>query len=354
MKTGKVSQAVLDRSVLRPLRRAGALTEPGLDCGFLDGELQNIQGRKHSGKEDGTEGCGPLAETEAGHAVSACACGTLGGVCDRSVEMLLAAIVNNLAVWGAETKSVMLSVLFPTDQDEKELKRMMEQAGAWCAARRIRVAGGHSEVSRAVSRPMLTVTGFGNAPRQERGEARLRPGQALVMTGWAGMAGTAILAKNRERKLLTRYPYSIIDAARGLEEQILVTEAAREGRAFCMPVMHDVSQGGVFGALWEMAQQGGVGLEVDLKKIPIRQETVEICEFFDLNPYQLYGQGALLIATSRGEALAEHLNGRGILAVVIGHTTDGNARILRNGEEVRYLERPVQDALWALEERAAE
>ena len=56
--------------------------------------------------------------------------------------------------------------------------------------------------------------------------------------------------------------------------------------------MHDVTEGGVFGALWEMAEASGVGLEIDLKKIPIRQETIEICEFFNLNPYQLISSGS--------------------------------------------------------------
>lgn len=67
--------------------------------------------------------------------------------------------------------------------------------------------------------------------------------------------------------------------------------------------MHDVTEGGIFGALWEMAEASGVGLCVDLKKIPIRQETIEICEFFNLNPYQLISSGSMLIGTDHGSQL---------------------------------------------------
>lgn len=63
--------------------------------------------------------------------------------------------------------------------------------------------------------------------------------------------------------------------------------------------MHDLSQGGIFTALWEMAERAGVGLEVDLKRIPVKQETIELCEYFDINPYNLYSAGALLIGTDR-------------------------------------------------------
>ena len=139
-----------------------------------------------------------------------------------------------------------------------------------------------------------------------------------------------------------------MEAARAFDVCDAIREAARACIHFGVSAMHDVSQGGVVGALWEMAECAGVGLEVGLKKIPIRQETIEITEFFDCNPYQLYGQGALLAGTDRGDALVTELQNRGIRAAVIGRTTSENGRLIRNGEEVRYLDRPAQDELWRL------
>lgn len=63
--------------------------------------------------------------------------------------------------------------------------------------------------------------------------------------------------------------------------------------------MHDVSEGGVFAALWEMAEGAGVGLTIDMKKLPLRQETVEVCEFCNVNPYELRSGGSLIIAIRR-------------------------------------------------------
>ena len=83
--------------------------------------------------------------------------------------------------------------------------------------------------------------------------------------------------------------------------------------------------------------------EKDLKKIPVKQETIEICEYYDINPYYLYSAGAMLAGTDNGEALVAELAAAGIPAVVIGRVTDGKDRIIRNGEDVRFLDRPKQD-----------
>lgn len=357
MKSGKVSQAVLSRSVLRPLtlaHAAGTEAAFGEDCTFL-----------------------PETSRE-NRVASASVCGTVGGRFDRPIEMLLAGVMNNLSTAGAGTEEILLNILFPADWEEAALKRLMQQAAAWCSTHGITVAGGHTEVSPAVVRPVVSVTGFGRcgndkgrqitAGESEYSESRqttageseypeswqttagLGPEEDLVMTGFCGLAGTAILAKQERESLLERYPFSLVDTAERFETSILIQEAALTGICFGVSAMHDVSQGGVFGALWEMAERAGTGLDVDLKKIPIRQETVEICEFFDVNPYLLYGQGALLLGTRRGEALVSELRARGIPAAVIGRTTDGNDRVIRNGEETRFLDRPAQDELWRLAE----
>ena len=57
----------------------------------------------------------------------------------------------------------------------------------------------------------------------------------------------------------------------------------------------------------------------------------------------LAAAGALLVGTEHGEALVSHLAAQGIFAAVIGRATSGKDRVIRNGEECRYLDRPKQD-----------
>ena len=334
-KNGKISEAVLNRSVLRPLAMAGVLSGMGgafgEDCAFSE--------QQNTGEE----------RKSPNRIVSATVCGTVGGTFDCTMEMLILGADNNLAASGAEMGWIMLDILIPETWEEQTLKTLMQEISKSCSAYQIAVGGGHTEISEAVSRPVVSVTGFGTACEGPYLRTEyLKPNQDLVMSGWIGLAGTAILARNMERELAKRYPPVLIDAAKEFEAALSVREAARTGHIFGACAMHDVSQGGIFGALWEMAERAGVGLNVELKKIPVRQETIEICNYFDINPYQMYGQGALLFGIDRGEALVTELRSKGIPAAVIGRTTRGNDRVIRNGSEIRFLDRPAQDALWAL------
>jgi len=86
----------------------------------------------------------------------------------------------------------------------------------------------------------------------------------------------------------------------------------------------------------------------DLRKIPIRQETVEICEVFDINPYMLISSGSMLIGCANGNLLVERLAEKGIPAAVIGRATEGKGRIVVNGEDTRYLGPAVSDELYKI------
>ena len=109
-----------------------------------------------------------------------------------------------------------------------------------------------------------------------------------------------------------------------------------------------MGEGGILSALWKMAEASQVGLQADLRKIPIRQETIEVCERFDLNPYYLMSEGALLIGIPSGENLVQEYRRMGLPAAVIGRTSSGNDRLLYSGGNVRYLDRPAQDEIYKM------
>ena len=134
--------------------------------------------------------------------------------------------------------------------------------------------------------------------------------------------------------------------AQKLDEFLSVMPEAAVAVKSGVAAMHDVTEGGIFGALWEMAQASGVGLEIYLKKIPLKQETVEICEFFGINPYELISSGSMLMAAEDGNLLVMNLKKAGIAAALVGKATKGNDRVLINGEERRFLEPPKVDELY--------
>ena len=95
-----------------------------------------------------------------------------------------------------------------------------------------------------------------------------------------------------------------------------------------------------------MGDASGVGLDVDLKAIPVKQETIEVCEYFGINPYELISSGAMLIATNDGNGLVRKLSDAGVASAIIGKTNSSNDRRIVSGDEVRFLEPPKTDALY--------
>ena len=98
-------------------------------------------------------------------------------------------------------------------------------------------------------------------------------------------------------------------------------------------------------ALWDISARYGFGLEVDLKKIPIRQETVEITNHLGVNPYLMLSGGSLLMVAEDGEALCRAFSAAGINSEIIGFTTDKNDKIIKNDDETRYLDKPQPDEI---------
>ena len=314
MKSGKLPESILKRSVLKQTAKG---TGVGVDCAlFAVPEGQILA----------------WCAQEAAVAVQA----ETG-----EVAALIQKAANNLATTGAKPVFAQLAIMLPEGFLEADIKEMMVQAVEACRACGMEIKGGDTNVTSAVNKPVLTVNAIGIVPEGKSHSFDMaKAGQDIVVSKWIGLEATSILAKSYEKKLLRRYPSYLVEEAQGFDRYLSVLPEAAIAAENGAAAMHDMSQGGVFGALWELAEGAKLGLDVDLKKIPIRQETVEVCEVCGVNPYEMRSTGSLLITAQDGAALAESLNRAGIPAVVIGKLTDSQDRIVRNEEEVRFLDRP--------------
>lgn len=324
MKVGKVPENVLKRSVMKQLHytRDEVVLGPGIgeDCAAVALEPDEIL----------------VMSTD-----------PITGTSKDVGRLAIQITANDLASAGAEPIGVMLTILLPDGTREIALKRIMEQMEGACRDARIQILGGHTEVTKTVNQPVVSVTGVAKAKRgQLVTTAGVKPGMDIVLTKWIGIEGTTILAKEKEKELKGFFPEKFVDTAISFEQYLSVVPEAAVAVKSGVRAMHDVTEGGIYGALWEMAEASGVGLEIDLKKIPIRQETVEICEYFDINPYGLISSGAMLMAAQEGETLVEALHRAGIEATLIGKATEGNDRVIMRGEEKRFLEPPKTDELY--------
>ncbi len=181
----------------------------------------------------------------------------------------------------------------------------------------------------------------------------IMPGDEIVVCGAAGLNGTRILVQKQYDRLLRVFSARFLREAsavsevygvspEGMEKQSAACQMAKEAGAHGLFVM---GKGGFLTSLWKFCEASQAGLEADLRKVPVRQETIEICEALNVNPYNLLSGGAFLAAVPSGEGLVSSLNRAGIMASVIGHANSQNARILYSGENFRYLDRPSPDEI---------
>lgn len=122
---------------------------------------------------------------------------------------------NDLASAGAEPVGVLLTVLLPPEIEEPDLREMMQQVEAACAKAGVQVMGGHTEITAVVNQPVISVCGVGKVKDGcliSTGGAK--PGMDILVTKWIGIEGTSIIAKEKEKDLLTRFSAPFIENAK--------------------------------------------------------------------------------------------------------------------------------------------
>ena len=324
MKAGKLKESILKRSVLKQLHKRNETT---IIAPMVGGDFGAVSVNEEYAVTVSSE---PITLTQ-----------------DAIGSAAIYAACNDVACSGAKPVGVSVVVLVPTSTNEEEIRNIIKDIDAACEVCGVDVLSGHTEVTRVVKEPLVTVTTIGAGKKDQLiHSSKMLAGMDIVATKWFGLEGTAILSKEKEEVLCTRYAKPFIDRAKTFDQMMSVLPEAAVAVQSGAGAMHDVSEGGVFGALWEMAESAGVGLEIDLKKIPIRQETVEICECLDVNPYKLLSGGCLLIATEDGNGLVMELEKVNIPAVIIGKAIEGNDRVLINDDERRFLETAQTDELY--------
>ena len=269
--------------------------------------------------------------------------GAVQGIGGHSIHIT----ANDLAAAGAEPVAVMLTLLLPPGTEEQEVREIMSSAEEVCRQLGIEILGGHTEITPAVSRPVISVTGIGKCAEEDIMKPNaVRPGQDIVVTKWIGLEATAILAKECAEFLRGRIQEEMLSEAASLTGYLSVVPEATAAAKCGAVLMHDITEGGILGALWEAAEAGRTGLDINAAAIPVRRETMEICRAFSVDPLRIMSSGSLLIITEDGKKLVETLKDLGICSSVIGKTTDSEERILRTGDSVTHLTPPEPDMLY--------
>jgi hydrogenase maturation factor len=258
---------------------------------------------------------------------------------------------NDVAVMGAPPCWFSCVVLLPERNASQTLvDTIMAEVGQTCAALGVTVVGGHTEVTVGLTRPLVVgqMIGEVDTDRLVR-KQRLAPGDTVLLAGYAAIEGTALLARELGERLVVTVGETVLQRARDLLVQpgISVVRAALAA-ASGAPVhaMHDPTEGGILGGLWELAAVARVGLDVAADRIPLLPETREVCEALHIDPLALLASGALLIGVAPGDVrgVTQALAAEGVPVCAIANVLEAAAgvTITRDGAR-RDLVPPARD-----------
>ncbi|MDI3310459.1 MAG: AIR synthase family protein [Thermoanaerobacterium sp.] len=255
---------------------------------------------------------------------------------------------NDIASCGAKPIGVLETILLPVNSDEKLLNKIMKEIDKGAKELNIEVLGGHSEVTSSVNKPVISTTAIGICSKDKfikTSGAKLN--DDVIVTKSIGIEGTFIIANDHYERLSNHIPVRILDSAKNFIKDLSVVKEgliAAECGANCM---HDITEGGILGAAFEIAEASSVGIEIFSDLIPIRDETKIICNYFNLDPFKLISSGSMVITSSDGKKIVDELKKQNIDAAIIGKITQ-YGKYLINGNKKIEIGSPASDEIYKI------
>ncbi len=256
---------------------------------------------------------------------------------------------NDIATGGIKPVGLLLTILLPPGTTEEDLTQIMAQVGEAGRSLEVEIIGGHTEVTPSVNQPVIVTTAFGKAAKKTN-KTPLMPGDGIFITKSAGLEGGAIIAAEYADQLEPLLSREEKQRAREFFDQISVVPEGLVGGEVGVSAMHDITEGGVLGSIWEMCQAQDLGAEIDLDRIPVEPVVEKLCDFYHLNPYRLISSGSMMILVPKDKekALEEAMTTEGIACTKIGAVQPKEKGILcRRGEKKPIeIDPPGSDELY--------
>ncbi|MGI6707033.1 MAG: AIR synthase family protein [Clostridia bacterium] len=253
---------------------------------------------------------------------------------------------NDIVTSGADPIGILVTIIAPPDTEIAEIEGIISDIVETAGQLEVEVMGGHTEISDAVNRVLLSATVIGKS----RGSSLISSsgavaGDDIVMTKWAGMEGTYIIASDYLDDIAPYLSKQEIEMALSLENKISVVPEGLIARDLNVTSMHDVTEGGILGAVWELVEAAGLGVEIWLDRIPLLHITNKICSMYRINPYKLISSGSMLITTSQAEELIQELAKHKIKGTVIGRVKEKGRYVVGGGKR-EVLKPPEADEIY--------
>jgi hydrogenase expression/formation protein HypE len=234
---------------------------------------------------------------------------------------------NDIATSGARPRWLLTTLLFPSGVTPSEIQHVIDELNEFCRRWDISLCGGHTEITDAVTRPVVTGMMAGTVARKNLIDKRnVAAGDKVLLTKGVAVEGTAIIAREfGDRLKQLGLPDSDVDKCRQFLKNIsILTEAKIAAKFKTTSAMHDVTEGGLATALEELSIAAEHRIKINMDTIPVFAETRKICRFLNIQPLGLIGSGSLLICCRQTgcESIVRSIRQSGVKVACIGEVLE--------------------------------
>lgn len=262
---------------------------------------------------------------------------------------------NDVACMGGVPHWFLVTVLLPVGKRDDFLREFFSQLSTSCRELGIYLIGGHTEVTPAVTRPVVIGQMIGELQRKKIiTNTGAKVGDAILLTKGLAIEGTHVIYQEKKKELKEKIPPKFMESISRfikIPGISVIKEAAIAIENVDVHCMHDPTEGGLIAGLWEIATASKVGMRIKWEDIPVFEETRLICEIYGLNPLSLLASGALIVVTPPGESdkMISIYKKEGIKCTKIGKVVPPEEGIsIVKGEKVIKISEPPKDELTRL------
>jgi len=264
-------------------------------------------------------------------------------------------IMSDVAVSGLKPKYFTVDLNLPPEITEEEMEEMWDSVHVEAKKYGISIITGHTARYEGCAYPMVGGgTSIAVGPKKDlRGPHRVKVGDKIVITKGPAVETTGLLAISFPEKIKKAFGDKFQKEAEDIFYQMSVMDDCKIAREFPgVHAMHDATECGIWGGLYEMAKAGNYGIFIE-KDLIVKQDVImKTCEYFGIDPYSSISEGTLIAIVDKNEAddLVKEFSKNNILSSIVGEVTTSTLKIKEDRKE-KELVHPKVDPYWGLMEK---
>jgi len=274
----------------------------------------------------------------------------------RAAWFAIHILASDAVTCGLKPKFLSIDLNLPMEMTKEQLEVVWDTMHQECEQLGISVICGHTGRYENCHYPMVggaTIIGVGE--KDEYVTPKLvRVGDKIIITKGPAIEATGIFATMFPQLIEEKFGHDFSQRAEQIFYKMSVVEDAMTAvsvgiRENGITAMHDATECGIWGGLYELAQAANVGVRVEKERIIVENCVTEICQYFNIDPYASISEGTLIIACREHKAqeVVETLSQKGIRSSIVGELTElGDGMVLVSEGKECKLEHPIIDPFW--------